>query len=31
MEDVYRVIPVFDGDMDTSFLGVYDGHGGEEE
>lgn len=29
MEDVYRVVPVFDGDKDTSFVAVYDGHGGE--
>lgn len=29
MEDVHRLIPCFDGDRDTSFVGIYDGHGGE--
>jgi serine/threonine protein phosphatase PrpC len=28
MEDVHRIIPLFDGDHNTSFFGVYDGHGG---
>lgn len=29
MEDVHRVVPVFDGDPGMSFMGIYDGHGGE--
>lgn len=29
MEDVYRVVPEFDGDPHTSFVAVYDGHGGK--
>ena len=28
MEDVHRLIPAFDGDARTSFVGIYDGHGG---
>lgn len=28
MEDVHRLIPCFDGDHGTSFVGIYDGHGG---
>lgn len=28
MEDVHRLLPCFDGDADTSFVGIYDGHGG---
>ncbi len=30
MEDVHRVLPVFDGDENLSFLGIYDGHGGTD-
>lgn len=28
MEDVHRLVPCFDGDAGTSFVGIYDGHGG---
>lgn len=28
MEDVHRIIPIFDGDASQSFMGIYDGHGG---
>lgn len=30
MEDVYRLLPCFDGDDGTSFVGIYDGHGGRD-
>ncbi|TFJ80616.1 hypothetical protein NSK_008042 [Nannochloropsis salina CCMP1776] len=30
MEDVHRVLPVFDGDACMSFVGIYDGHGGRD-
>ncbi len=31
MEDVHRVIPLFDGKENVAFFGVYDGHGGRSE
>lgn len=30
MEDVHRVLPVFDDDASMSFVGIYDGHGGRD-
>ncbi len=30
MEDVHRVVPVFDDDSSMSFVGIYDGHGGRD-
>ena len=30
MEDVHRVLPVFDNDPSMSFVGIYDGHGGRD-
>lgn len=30
MEDVHRVVEALDGDIDVSYFGVYDGHGGRK-